>query len=260
LGYSLSANLPETDDFVQLKETDTVEAQPLVTLLENPTTRKRLIFMIGATGFAGASYYFAFTWLATYTETLADTMSGSASDTVTFACLLICMVGSACFGYLSDKVGRVKVILCSFGCLTLYLPFCQYIVLYGNGAASVAAQIGAAIMISAHAGVTPSWEVELWADSPSIRYSAVAIGHNVSLAIFGGTITSIATALYALNTTFVWSALYCSVVGVMSYFCVWELRGMWDEHGRSKMKRKNSNNNTAGMSAGDDAETDRLIK
>jgi hypothetical protein len=80
-------------------------------------------------------------------------------------------------------------------------------------------------------GCMAAWEVELWMADPTLSFTGVAIGHNLSSTLFGGTMPLMATLLYYRSDALVqdeeqdlWPrlipGLYVSLLGVLSFFCI----------------------------------------
>jgi hypothetical protein len=80
-----------------------------------------------------------------------------------------------------------------------------------------------------------AWEVELWTSDPTLSFTGITIGHNLSATLFGGTMPLIATHLYYKSVDmfgseidpFVSSLLprllpgfYISILGIISLLCI----------------------------------------
>ena len=86
-------------------------------------------------------------------------------------------------------------------------------------------------MLALVEGCKAAWEVELWMADPTLSFTGVAIGHNLSSTLFGGTMPLVATFLYYRAN--VWAGddeeallprlvpgLYISLLGCISLYCV----------------------------------------
>jgi len=98
-------------------------------------------------------------------------------------------------GALSDRLGRKRVLVAAhLGIIVVVYPL-FYITDHSVMLAALACQLLFALLMSGIQGAMPAAMVEMF--PPKTRFSGVAIGYNVSLAVFGGTAPLVCTWLIA---------------------------------------------------------------
>lgn len=125
VGMSLYIRLrmKESPIFQHIKSTGMASAKPIVDAFTNPANRKRvLISLLGATAGQGVVWYTGQFYALFYMQTILKIEKQTASLIIAVA-ILMAIPFFVFFGWLSDRIGRKKIILA--GCLLaviFYLP------------------------------------------------------------------------------------------------------------------------------------------
>jgi MFS family permease len=123
------------------------------------------------------------------------------------------------FGALSDRVGRRPVYLFgAVGLMVVAFPFFWLLDTKMPVLVILAFIIGNTICHAAMIGTQPSFFSELF--SPDVRYSGVALGHEIASVFAGGLSPLIATALLATYQSAWPVALYLACLGGISVVAV----------------------------------------
>ncbi|MCC7260069.1 MAG: MFS transporter [Alphaproteobacteria bacterium] len=137
-------------------------------------------------------FYTATVFLITY---YAKILGNPLEDALTLnSVMMVVMMGAMlASGWLSDKVGRKRIMItAAVGYVLLLYPI-FWMMGAGSFALAMAAQIVMALLVGAYVGPVPAVLVELF--PTRVRYSGMAIAYNVSAALFGGTSPMVATWL-----------------------------------------------------------------
>ncbi|MET0752988.1 MAG: MFS transporter, partial [Pyrinomonadaceae bacterium] len=125
VGMSLYIRLrmKESPIFEHIKSTGMASAKPIVDAFMNPANRKRvLISLLGATAGQGVVWYTGQFYALFYMQTILKIEKQTASLIIA-AAILLAIPFFIFFGWLSDKIGRKKIMMA--GCLLaviFYLP------------------------------------------------------------------------------------------------------------------------------------------
>jgi Major Facilitator Superfamily len=220
----------ETEQLIRENEESTNPA--IVDLFGSPFRRRQLAGMVGTLCSLSSSFYTLFLWIPVYLSELRGLMSEADADLLNFV-----VVGAYIFflliaGKMSDKfphrmdLMRIGIPGIIVACPTMFGIFeseSWYGYLFG--------QLQFAFVLALVEGCKAAWEVELWMADPTLSFTGVAIGHNLSSTLFGGTMPLMATFLYyranawagddeeALLPRLV-PGLYISFLGCISLYCV----------------------------------------
>ena len=171
--------------------------------------------MIGYTIINAVGFYIAFVYVLTWLVDQVKEPRSDAMDINTIA-LVVMLVLIPFVGALSDKVGR-KTVLAIGAAGFLLLSYPLILLMHEPVFLRIlAGQIGFAVLVAFLLGAGPANLSEMF---PSrVRVSAMSVGYNVSMAIFGGTTPMIAAWL--LNRThndlsFVWYMMACAAVSLV---------------------------------------------
>ena len=172
--------------------------------------------MIGYTIINAVGFYIAFVYVLTWLVDQVKEPRSDALDINTIA-MTVLLVLIPFVGWLSDKVGRKPVLAFGAGGFMILSYPLILLMHHPNFALILTGQVGFAVLVAALLGAGPANLSEMF---PSrVRVSAMSVGYNVSMAIFGGTTPLIAAWL--LNRThndlsFVWYMIACAAVSLVA--------------------------------------------
>jgi len=225
VGMYVRLRLEESPVFVELEESDQVEDAAPTALKELVGSFwKPILTLMGLVAALNIANYTLLTYMPTY---LTDEAGFSASH----ADLLV-IIGQLCMllfipvaGGLSDRVGRKPLWAASFiGLVVLAVPM---FLLIAQGFWS--AVIGFAVMGIVYVAQLATISATFPAMFPApVRYGGMAIGYNVSTALFGGTALYVNDALIGATGNNLMPAFYMifgSLIGLVALFFVIETAG-----------------------------------
>lgn len=214
------------------------KAPAIVDLLSSRFRRRQLLGMVGTLSACSSTFYILFLWTPVYLSELRGIMSQADADMINFLvvgfyifCLIYMGRQSDTFTHRKDliRIGLPGVIVAT---PTMFGMFES-----GTWIGILLAQLQLAACLAMVVGGMAAWEVELWMNDPTLSFTGVAIGHNLSSCFFGGTMPLMATFLFYesealldnvdVNDIFYRSLLprmlpgfYVSILASVSLFCV----------------------------------------
>ena len=171
--------------------------------------------MVGYTIINAVGFYIAFVYVLTW---LVDQVKEPRSDaldinTITMAVMLVLI---PFVGALSDKVGRKPVLAIGAGGFVVLSYPLIWLMHEPDFLRILLGQLGFAVLVALLLGAGPANLSEMF--PRRVRVSAMSIGYNVSMAIFGGTTPLIAAWLLARThdqTSFVWYMIACAAISLV---------------------------------------------
>jgi len=219
VGLYIRLRLEDTPAFAELSEADELAASPLKEAVI--TAWGPILRVIGLMIIHNIAFYVVFAYLPTYfIKTLGFSKTDSfASITVATVVALALILPLAA---LSDRIGRRPLLItgaAGFAVLT-YPAF----LLLNSG--SLVGAIFAHCLLAAIEAVFVSVSLVAAAEmfATRVRSSAVSIGYNVSVAVFGGTTPYVVTLLTARTGSAYAAGIYVIVAAVTSLLTVLKLR------------------------------------
>merc|ERR1712154_699930 len=113
---------------------------------------------------------------------------------ITVGVMMLGMVCSIFSGWLGDKYSPIRVLLTGGPIYLLGVVIFFPILATSNEGLTAVLMISIAILHALFSGPSSVWAVDQLGDA-STRYTALGIGYNISLALFGGTAPLFATAI-----------------------------------------------------------------
>ncbi|MTH94723.1 MFS transporter, partial [Roseibium sp. RKSG952] len=163
---------------------------------------------------ANVSFYIVFVFSAAYLASSTDLSTAVAMELNTFT-LFVQLATIPVSGLLSDRFGRRRVLMIGNG-LLLLLAFPMMLVMsHPDAGLIVLGQVGFAILIGGLQGTNPIMMAEI--PSKGVRVSVVSIGHNLALALFGGTAPAVATFLVQKTGHGTSPAIYIMVFALAAF-------------------------------------------
>ncbi|HVY18013.1 MAG TPA: MFS transporter [Rhodopila sp.] len=194
VGAILRWRLDDTPKFEELERHGDVARSPLTEAFT--TFRKPTLLAFGITLHNTVAYYAVLIYLTTWLTTAIKMPRSTALWSGTI-CLLAFVIAVPIMGALSDRVGRRPLLIASCaGYAVLTYPM---FLLASTGVPVYAfiAQLILVLLLALYAGPGPAVYCELF--PTRVRYTALSVGYNIPVAIFGGFAPFIATWL--IHTT-----------------------------------------------------------
>lgn len=190
IGWQMRRGTEETPEFVQLRSSAQIERRPaLQALREMPA---RVLQVAGIVLLFGVAIYTLFVWMPTYLTHFVKPPVPHAL-LINTVCMVLLIAVMPIAGLLADRWGYKRVL--SLGALAtgvLVVPLFVWIDT-GSAVATAVALTIFALINGFLQGAMPVAMAELF--PVRLRYSAMAIGYNITLALFGGTAPLVATWL-----------------------------------------------------------------
>jgi MFS transporter, MHS family, proline/betaine transporter len=219
VGAYLRWNLGDTPAFVEIEEKNEVAKNPLV---EAFTTERKATFTIfGLTLHNTVSYYIPIVYMTNYIRT-AGGLSSSAAMWIGTACLSVFVVLIPIWGALSDRVGRKPLMLLSSGGYVILSFPLLMMASSGSVALAFAAQLIMIVFLSFFSGPCPAVYAELF--PTRVRYTALSVGYNSAVAIFGGFAPFICTWLIQLTGSTLAPGFYMVAAAVITFLVTLRIR------------------------------------
>jgi MHS family proline/betaine transporter-like MFS transporter len=190
VGAVMRWRLDDTPKFAELESQGEVARSPLREAFT--TFRRPTLIAFGITLHNTVGYYAVLIYLTTWLTNIVKMPRGTALWIGT-ACLLAFVVAVPVMGALSDRIGRRPLFIAScVGYIVLAYPL---FLLASTGVPAYAflAQLVLVLLLALYAGPGPAVYCELF--PTRVRYTALSVGYNIPVAIFGGFAPFIATWL-----------------------------------------------------------------
>ena len=177
------------------------------------TYRGATALAFGITLHNTVAYYAVLIYLTTWLTNIVKMAHGAALWIGTL-CLAAFVLTVPLAGALSDRVGRRPLIIASSaGYLVLAYPMFM-LASTGIPAYALLAQLVLVLLLAVYAGPAPALYCELF--PTRIRYTALSVGYNIPVAIFGGFAPFIATWLISSTGNILAPAYYVMVASAMT--------------------------------------------
>lgn len=190
VGAIMRWQLDDTPKFTELESHGQVAGSPLREAFT--TFRRPTLIAFGITLHNTVGYYAVLIYLTTWLTNIVRMPRGTALWIGT-ACLLAFVIAVPVMGALSDRVGRRPLFIAScVGYIVLAYPL-FLLASTGVPAYAFVAQLILVLLLALYAGPGPAVYCELF--PTQVRYTALSVGYNIPVAIFGGFAPFIATWL-----------------------------------------------------------------
>lgn len=224
VGLWMRRGLVETGEFQKVKEAGEIDRNPVAAALKS--SPGAILHVASLVVLMGGGFYILFVWWPTYLTKIVQPPIPHALAVNTIGMLFL-MALTPVGGWLSDKFGRRPVLLiATAGILVAAYPL-FYLTDHGAFFSALGAQMIFALFMSSALGPMPATMVELF--PTRTRYSGVAVGYNISLAVFGGTSPLVATWLISKTGDITAPAYYVMAMAVISLIAAFNIK---HTHGR----------------------------
>ena len=220
-GLWMRKGMVEPAAFKKLKATENIHKSPVTQVIRD---------MPGRIGHAaalvvlfGGGFYMLFVWWPTYLTHMVQPAVPHALMINTIATLFV-MALIPLSGYLSDRVGRKKMLVASS--LGIAVAAYPLFVLTDHGvfASALVAQLIFALLFCNIQGSIPATLAEMF--PTAMRFSGIALGYNVTLALIGGTAPMVCTWLVATTGDIASPAYYLIVMALIGSVAALKIRPM----------------------------------
>ncbi len=219
VGAYLRWRLPDTPKYTQIEEHHEVAHAPLKEAVTTHLPETATAF--GITLHNTAAYYISLLYMTGYFINVAKLPQPTAQLIGTI-CLAIFVALIPFTGRLSDRIGRRPLLMAScIGYAVLSYPL---FVLGSSGSAPFAfvAQFVMIFFQSLYAGPCPAAYAELF--PTRVRYTALSVGYNLAVALFGGFAPFIATWLIRETGNPLAPAFYVIAAAVITFVILTRIR------------------------------------
>ncbi|MDB5786875.1 MFS transporter [Caballeronia mineralivorans] len=211
IGVYIRQSIPESQDFAKVKKSGKTAELPIVEVIRRHPKEILLAMGLRFAENGGAYIFLAFSLV--YGKFIG--ISGSVMLSAVMLAMIVEMFAMLGWGKLSDRVGRKPVYM--FGALALIamaFPFFWMLDTKQTPLVYLAFLLGTAVCHGAMIGTLPALVGELF--STEVRYTGVALGHEVASVFAGGLSPLIATALLAKYHAFWPVSVFLVLLGLVT--------------------------------------------
>ncbi len=211
LGFYIRRKIEETPGFKQIEEAEEIAKYPLLETLR--TAPKEFFKNIGLSTLQAVSFYVLFVYLTTYYSKVLG-ISFSKALTINTISMVVLVLSIPVMAFLSDIVGRKKVIITSIVSVILLSYPLFLMISSGETTKILIAHLTFAFITSGFMGTVPTVLVEMF--PTKIRNTAYSVGYNLALALFGGTAPLVVTYLIKETGDILSPAYYLILASVIA--------------------------------------------
>jgi len=219
LGAYMRWRLPDTPKFSEIAQQRAVAATPLADAVRQYPRETLTAF--GITLHNTVAYYISLIYMTGYLIDVGKLPKPTAQLIGTI-CLAVFVTLIPFAGMLSDRLGRRPQLMAS--CIGFALLGYPFFLLGSSGRVELAflAQLLMVVFLSLYAGSCPAAYAELF--PTRVRYTALSIGYNIAVAIFGGFAPFIATWLIKVTGNPLAPAFYVIAAAVITFVILTRIR------------------------------------
>jgi MHS family proline/betaine transporter-like MFS transporter len=190
VGAYLRWRIDDTPKFTEIAQRGAVATAPLGEALRKYPRETLLGF--GITLHNTVAYYIALVYMTSYMVSVGKLAQGTALW-ISTSCLAVFVILLPFMGALSDRIGRRPLLI--FSCIAYAVLGYPFFLMASSGSATLAflAVLLMIVLYAPYAGAGPAFYAEIF--PTHVRYTALSIGYNTAVAIFGGFAPFIATYL-----------------------------------------------------------------
>ncbi|MCB0664292.1 MAG: MFS transporter [Saprospiraceae bacterium] len=182
--------------------------------------KKSILLVSGLNLVSAVSFYAIFIFVVTWLVRYVHEAKSTALQLNTYG-LLVLLISAPFFGWVSDRLGRRRVMLVAVAGILLFCYPLVWLMHHPSFTYIFFGQAGWAILLGMYLGPLPATLSELF--PPRVRVTSVSVGYNLSYALFGGTTPMVAMWLIQkeeIDFAFVW---YIAIAAFVSFFSVFML-------------------------------------
>jgi MHS family proline/betaine transporter-like MFS transporter len=218
IGLYIRTRVDESPAFVQLKETRVVERAPIRSVFAAHWRSMLTVFSIAA--LASLSYYSLTGYFYSFMTVTVGLASSDALISNSVA-LLITFVMVPISGWLSDRVGRRRMLIVGAGLTAVFAIPAYLLATMGTLGTAMLGQAMLGFALGVYFGPAGSAFVELF--PARVRYSGASISYNLAFTIFGGTAPLLSLALINATGITIAPAWYVAAVAIVAIAVIWRM-------------------------------------
>jgi MFS transporter, MHS family, proline/betaine transporter len=211
IGAWLRWRLDDTPKFAEIRQHGEVAGTPL---METATRYPReTLLAFGLTLHNTVAYYTVLVYINIWLSTQVKLPAPTALKISTI-CLAVFVVLIPFMGALSDRIGRRPLLIASCLGYTIFAVPLFAMAASGDATWAFIMQLVLVILLSPYAGAAPAAYAELF--PTRVRYTALSIGYNIAVALFGGFAALICSYLIQITGNILAPTLYVTAAAVVT--------------------------------------------
>lgn len=179
-----------------------------------------IIQTVGIVAMTNAAYYLTFTYAVERRKSLA-TSSGEEFLLANTLSLVVVLFSKPLGGWLSDRIGRRRLMMGLTGGIMAVIYFALQMMLYGTPAQFIVGQILLAVPIGMALGLQGAMVVEIF--PLRSRVTSMSFAYSITLAVAGGTAPMVSTWLIETLHQPLAPAFYIMAYGVFGLAIMWPM-------------------------------------
>ena len=218
-GLWMRKGMVESPDFERTKEAGEIGKNPVIEALRSMPGR--ICHVVALVLMMGGGFYMLFVWWPTYLTKIIHPPVPHALMVNTIS-MLVLMALTPVAGWVSDILGRrVVLITACLGIIAFAYPLFRWTD-HGVFLPALISQLVFVVLMSGLEGPMPAALVEMF--PTRTRYSGIAVGYNISLALFGGTAPLVSTLIITRTGDIAAPAYYMIAMALVSFVATIRLR------------------------------------
>src|SRR5215469_10701232 len=215
LATTMSQLFKDTPKFTEIEQHGEVAKAPLIEAFTR--YRRETLTIFGLTLHNTVAYYIPIIYMTSYIVSVAK-LAPSSALWIGTSCLVVFVILIPIWGALSDRIGRKPLLLASSGGYVVLAYPLFMMASSGNVALALLAQMTMIVLLSFFSGACPAAYSEIL--PTRVRYTALSIGYNIAVAVFGGFAPFIATWLIGVTGNNLAPSFYLIAAATITFFVV----------------------------------------
>ena len=183
--------------------------------------RREALTIFGLTLHNTVAYYIPIIYMTSYIVSIAK-LAPSSALWIGTSCLLVFVILIPIWGALSDRIGRKPLLLLSSGGYIILAYPLFMMASSGSAMLALIAQMVMIVFLSFFSGACPAAYSEIL--PTRVRYTALSIGYNIAVAVFGGFAPFIATWLIGVTGSNLAPSYYLIAAATITFLVVLKIR------------------------------------